>query len=56
VFGLAIAAADLARQLGTAMLPGPLGRQRQSVKGLFRGDGFFAYADEREAQVRAAVH
>eukprot|EP00775_Hariotina_reticulata_P008232 gene8232-8422_t len=51
VFGLVNSVSDTLRRLSTTLLPGPLGGQRSSVKGLFRSDGFFAYADEREAQV-----
>jgi len=51
VFGLVNAVTDTVRRLSSTLLPGPLGGQRSSVKGLFRSNGFFGYADEREAQV-----
>jgi hypothetical protein len=51
VFGLVNAVTDTVRRLSSSLLPRPLGGQRSSVKGLFRSNGFFGYADEREAQV-----
>lgn len=48
---LAAAASDTARALSSSLLPGFMGGRRSSVRSLFRPDGFFAYADERTAQV-----
>ncbi|KAF8068396.1 hypothetical protein HT031_002085 [Scenedesmus sp. PABB004] len=49
---LAGAASDLARGVAASLAPRALGGGQGSVRRLFRGDGFFAYADERQAQAR----
>jgi hypothetical protein len=37
--------------VGAALLPAFLGGNKASLRQLFRADGFFGYADDRQAQV-----
>lgn len=41
--------------VGTAVMPAFFGGSTASLRQLFRPDGFFAYADERQAQVRGST-
>jgi hypothetical protein len=49
--GVLAAANDLARGLAGRLLPGFVAGHGTYARQLFRKDGFFAYADERQAQV-----
>lgn len=49
--GVLAAADELARGLAGRLLPGFVGGGGTYARQLFRRDGFFAYADERQAQV-----
>jgi hypothetical protein len=51
VMGVVAAAQELAGNVYSGLLPAVLGGGKGSVKKLFRPDGFFAYADDRQAQV-----
>eukprot|EP00878_Enallax_costatus_P000521 GHUV01000616.1.p1 GENE.GHUV01000616.1~~GHUV01000616.1.p1 ORF type:complete len:437 (+),score=146.12 GHUV01000616.1:1904-3214(+) len=51
VMGVVSASQELAGNLYSGLTPTVLGGGRANVKKLFRPDGFFAYADERMAQV-----
>eukprot|EP00879_Flechtneria_rotunda_P004696 GHRR01004960.1.p1 GENE.GHRR01004960.1~~GHRR01004960.1.p1 ORF type:complete len:884 (+),score=323.86 GHRR01004960.1:843-3494(+) len=48
---LVTVASELATSLANALTPKYLGGDKASVKRLFRSEGFFSYADERQAQV-----
>jgi hypothetical protein len=50
--GVLAAANELARGLAGRFVPGFVGGGGTYAQQLFRKDGFFAYADERQAQVR----
>jgi hypothetical protein len=41
--------------VGAALLPAFLGGSKASLRQLFRADGFFAYADDRQAQVGSVM-
>jgi hypothetical protein len=51
--GVLAAANELARGLTARFVPGFVGGGGTYARQLFRKDGFFAYADERQAQVGA---
>lgn len=51
VMGVVAAAQELAGNVYSGLAPALIGGGKGNVKKLFRPDGFFAYADDRQAQV-----